>query len=444
MSNGVMFNINYPVINKSDELYNKAIELIPSATQTIAKGPTQFVKGVAPKYLLKGKGSHVWDVDGNEYIDYNMGIGPLSLGYNYTKVNDAILNQLNDGITFSLMHPLEVDVAELLNEIIPNAEMVKYSKTGADVTSAAIRLARAYTGKNKILACGYHGWHDWYANILPPNKGIPKAVSNLTYTFDYNDIDSLKKSIDDNTAAIILEPVVFDAPRNNFLREVADLCNNNNIVLIFDEMWTGFRISLGGAQEYFDITPDLATYSKAIANGMPLAVLTGRKEIMKLAEHDVFFYTTFGGEALSLAAAKATIEELQNNNVINYLKTQGEKLKDGFNAICELYDLEFLYATGYNWRSIIRIKNEYEDPLIIKSYIQQELIKRGILWSGFHNISYSHTDHDINYTLSAYEEVLKLVKDSITKKNIRNKLLGEPVQPVFRKTENFNIKPVQR
>jgi glutamate-1-semialdehyde 2,1-aminomutase len=444
MSNGVMSNQNYPTITKSDKYYNKALEMIPSVTQTLAKGPTQYVNGVAPKYLAKGKGSHVWDVDGNEYIDYNMGIGPLSLGYAYPKIDEAIRNQLKDGITFSLMHPLEVEVAELVSEIIPNADMVRFSKTGADVTSAAIRLARAYTGKEKILACGYHGWHDWYANVLPPNKGIPKAISNLTHTFNYNDIESLKNSIDENTAAVILEPVVFDAPKDNFLNQVADLCREKNVVLIFDEMWTGFRISLGGAQEYFEVTPDLATYSKAIANGMPLSVLTGKKEIMKLAENDIFFYTTFGGEALSLAAAKATIEEIWNKDVIKYLKVQGKKIKDGFNGLCDLYNLDFISAVGYNWRSLVKIIDKVGDPLIIKSYIQQEMIKRGILWSGFHNMSFSHSNEDIDYTLNVYEDVLKLLKEAISDKNIESKLLGKPVQPVFRKTDNFNVKPVVR
>lgn len=442
MSNGVMFNSSYPSIRKSNEYYNRAVNLIPSVTQTLAKGPTQYIKGIAPKYLVKGNGSHVWDADGNEYIDYNMGIGPISLGYNYKKVNDAISNQLKDGITFSLMHPLEVEVAELLNEIIPNAEMVRYSKTGADVTSAAIRLARAYTGKDKILVCGYHGWHDWYSNILPPNKGIPKVISELTHTFNYNDIESLKKSIDENTAAVIIEPVVFDEPKDNFLLQVSELCREKNIVLIFDEMWTGFRISLGGAQEYFNVIPDLATYSKAIANGMPISVLTGKKEIMHLAENDIFFFTTFGGEALSLAAAKATIEEIKEKDVINYLGIQGKKLKDGFNSLCELFDLDFINAIGYNWRSMIRIKNDLMDPLIIKSLIQQEMIKRGILWSGFHNMSFSHTDEDINYTLIVYEDVLKLLKDAVSKNDIESRLFGEPVKAVFRKTENFNIKPV--
>ena len=185
MPNKVEFNKDYPKITKSDEYYKIALELIPAQTQTLAKGPGQNIKGVAPKYLQRGKGSHVWDVDGNEYIDYTMAVGPLSLGYAYDKVDEAIKEQLRDGITFSLMHPLEVEVAQLINKVVPNAESIRYSKVGADVTSAAVRLARAYTGRNKVLCCGYHGWHDWYIAVTDRNKGIPQAIQDLTYTFNY-------------------------------------------------------------------------------------------------------------------------------------------------------------------------------------------------------------------------------------------------------------------
>lgn len=441
MPNKIDLNNDYPVIEKSEELYKRSLGLIPSNTQTLAKGPTQYVNGMAPKYLVKGKGSHVWDVDGNEYIDYNMGIGPLSLGYAYEKVDEAVKKQLEDGITFSLVHPLEVEVAEIIRNIIPNAEMVRYSKTGADVTSAAVRLARAYTGKNKILCCGYHGWHDWYVSVTARNHGIPEAVQAITYTFDYNNIDSLKDSIDDDVAAVILEPVVFQEPKDNFLHKVADLCNEKNVILIFDEMWTGFRMALGGAQEYFGITPDLATYSKAVANGMPISILTGKKEIMQLADEDIFFYTTFGGEALSLAAVKATIAEMKEKNVAAYLDQQGAKLKKGYNKIAEELGIDYTKASGYNWRSIISFDAKAGDPLILKSLVQQEMIKRGVLWGGFHNMSFSHTDEDIEYTLKAYKEVLPILKKAVEENNAKDLLRGKPVQPVFRKTDSFNMKP---
>ena len=444
MPNKISLTNEFPSITKSNELYERAINLIPSVTQTLAKGPGQWVKGIAPKYLVKGKGSHVWDVDGNEFIDYMMGVGPLSLGYSYPSVDEAIKKQLEDGITFSMMHPLEVEVAEMIHQIIPNADMVRYSKTGADVTSAAVRLARAYTGKNKILCCGYHGWHDWYIAVTARNNGIPEAVQAISFTFNYNDIDSVKNSIDDDVAAIILEPVVFAEPKDNFLHEVADLCKEKNIILIFDEMWTGFRMALGGAQEYFGIVPDLATYSKAIANGMPISVLTGKKEIMQLADEDIFFYTTFGGEALSLAATKATIQELKEKDVPKFLVQQGKKLKDGYNEIVKKLKIESTKAIGYFWRSMATFDEKFGDPLIQKSIMQQEMIKRGVLWQGFFNMSFSHSDEDVNYTLQALEESLFVLKNAIEKNNLKETLKGEPVVPVFRKVDNFNMKPVKK
>lgn len=444
MPNKVAFNDNYPSIDKSDELYKIALDLIPATTQTLAKGPQQNVKGIAPKYLEKGRGSHVWDVDGNEYIDFNMGIGPLSLGYAYPKVDNAIKKQLEDGITFSLMHPLEVEVAKLINEVVPNAESIRYSKTGADVTTAAIRVARAYTGREKILCCGYHGWHDWYISVTDKNSGIPNAINDLTFTINYNDIQSVKDSIDSDIAAIILEPFVFEAPKENFLHELRKLCDDNGILLIFDEMWTGFRISLGGAQEYFGVKADLATFSKAVANGMPLSILTGRKEVMKVLDEDVFFYTTFGGEALSLAAAKATIGELRDKNVPAFLAAQGKKLKDGYNQIANDLGMDFTKCIGYECRSLITFDAKAGNPLEIKALVQQEMIKRGILWGGFHNMCFSHTDADVDYTLKVYREVLPILKKAVDENNVLKYLNGESVAPVFRKVSNFHTKPKQK
>jgi glutamate-1-semialdehyde aminotransferase len=444
MPNKVEFNKDYPSIKKSDELYKKALNLIPATTQTLAKGPQQNVKGIAPKYLVQGKGSHVWDVDGNEYLDFNMGIGPLSLGYAYDKVDEAIKKQLEDGITFSLMHPLEVEVAELLNKIIPNAESIRYSKVGADVTTAAIRVARAYTKRQKILCCGYHGWHDWYISVTDRNAGIPQAVQDLTFTFNYNDIQSVMDSIDEDTAAVILEPFVFEAPKDNFLQKLRDICTKNGTLLIFDEMWTGFRIALGGAQEFFNVKADLATFSKAVANGMPIAILAGRKDVMKVLEKDVFFFTTFGGEALSLAAVIATVNEIKEKNVPAYLAKQGKKLKDGYNQIAKELEMPYTKCIGYECRSLMTFDASAGNPLELKSLVQQEMIKRGILWGGFHNMSFSHSDKDVEYTLKAYKNVLPILKKAVNENNVRGYLKGEPVEPVFRKVSNFNTKPKRK
>lgn len=439
--NTVARNDHDPVIEHSDALYARALGLIPAVTQTLAKGPGQYVKGVAPKYLVRGNGSHVWDADGNEYLDYTMGVGPLSLGYAYPAVDAAIREQLDDGITFSLMHPLEVEVAELVASVVPNAESVRFSKTGCDVTTAAVRLARAFTGRSKVLCCGYHGWHDWYIAVTDRNAGIPAGVQDLTHTFNYNDLASLVESIDEQTACVILEPVVFEAPKENFLHKIKEVCRANGTLLIFDEMWTGFRMAVGGAQEYFGVKADLACFSKAVANGMPLSILTGRRDVMQLLEKEVFFFTTFGGEALSLAAAQATIRELKERRVPEFLAAQGSRIKNGYNAIADDLGMAFTRCSGFGYRTIVSFDASAGDPLVMKSFLQQELIRRGILWGGFHNMSFSHSDADVEYTLSVYRDVLPLLKEAVTAGTVRSQLRGEPVEPVFRKTSHFNMKP---
>ncbi len=412
MPNKVAFNEDYPVVSESEKLYQRAVKIMTPVTQTLAKGPGQYINGVAPKYLKRGSGAHVWDVDGNEFLDYNMAIGPLSLGYCYPAVDEAIREQLKDGITFSMMHELEVALCELVHRVIPNAEAIRISKTGADVTSAAVRVARAWSGRKKILCCGYHGWHDWYISVTSRNSGIPAEISELTSTFEYNNIDSVKEALDADTACVILEPFVFEAPKPGFLEELKAVCEANGTLLIFDEMWTGFRVALGGAQEYFGVTPDLACYSKAFANGMPISLLTGRKDVMQLFNEEVFFFTTFGGEALSMAAAIATIREMEQKKVPAYLAEKGKLLKDGYNEIAaELGIAAFTKCVGFDCRSLISFDPAAGNPLELKSFVQQELIKKGILWSGFHNMCFSHSDDDIAYTLQAYRVVLAHAKD---------------------------------
>src|ERR1700761_8271372 len=340
------------------------------------------------------------------------------------------------------MHPLEVELSELIQEVIPNAEAVKIAKTGADVCSAAIRVARAFTGREKVFCCGYHGWHDWYIGITSRNAGIPEAIQDMTYTFEYNDIASIKAALDETVAAVILEPFIFEAPAPNFFQELAAVCKENGTLLIFDEMWTGFRIAVGGAQEYFNIKADLAVYSKACANGMPIALLTGRADVMDLFNSEVFSYTTFGGEALSLAACIATINELRDKNVPQYLDEKGALLKDGYNALAiELGMDKYTRCVGYNCRSMVTFTPDAGNGLEVKTLVQQEMIKRGVLWAGFHNMCYSHSDQDIDYTLSAYREVLPIVKEAIESGNLKSYLKGEVLEAVFRKVSNYNIKP---
>jgi glutamate-1-semialdehyde 2,1-aminomutase len=442
MRNKVALRQPYPTIEASDRIWARAQGLIPAGTQTLAKGPQQYVKGVAPKYLQRGQGAHVWDVDGNEYLDLNMGIGPLILGYADRAVDDAIRRQLDDGITFSLMHPLEVDLAEALREMIPNAESVRFTKTGAEATSAAVRIARAYTRRSKVVCCGYHGWHDWYIGVTDRAAGIPATVKELTYTFGYNDLDSLEEALDDDVACVILEPMTFEFPQEGFLERVPVLPARAGALLIFDEMWTGFRFALGGAQEHFGVTPDLATYSKAIANGMPIAAITGRKDVMRVLERDVFLFSTFGGEALSLAAAAQTLRELRSRKVPQHISQVGQSIREGYNRIAsDLGIAEWTKCVGHPARTIITFDPIAGDPLLLKSLLQQELIRHGVLWSGTNTLSAAHGAREAAHLLAAYAESLEVVRHAVEAKSVRDLLRGDPVEPVFRRTGNFNVRP---
>ncbi|HMF42457.1 MAG TPA: aminotransferase class III-fold pyridoxal phosphate-dependent enzyme, partial [Polyangia bacterium] len=435
----------YPSIVASDALYARAANLIPGATQTLAKGVGQHVRGVAPKYLRSGRGAHVVDVDGNEFLDLTMAVGPLVLGYREPVVDAAIRDQLAQGITFSLPHPLELEVAEQVRAMVPGAEAVRFAKNGCDVTTAAVRLARAFTGRDKVLCCGYHGWHDWYIGVTDRDRGVPKDVAALTHTFPYNDLDAVASVLDEETACVILEPTTFEAPREEFLAGLKRLCAVRGALLVFDEMWTGFRLALGGAQQRFGVTADLACFSKAVANGMPLAVLTGRADVMRLLERDVFFYSTFGGEALSLAAARATLTALRERQVPLMLEHAGAILRDQYNQLADALGLPFTRCVGFGCRTLVTFAPQGiaagADPLMMKSFVQQELIRRGFLWSGFHNLSAAHTADDLTALLGAYGEILPELRAVLERGTLATALRGEPVEAVFRRTSNFNTKP---
>lgn len=424
-------------LDKSQELKVKAQSLIPSCTQTFSKGPTQYVQGVSPVFLQRGQGSHVWDVDGNEYIDYPMALGAIILGHNYPAVTDAVARQIREGTTFSLPHPLEFEVADLLVKTIPCAEMVRFAKNGSDATSGAVRVARAYTNREIIACCGYHGWQDWYVGTTTRNKGVPKSVRELTIPFEYNDIGSLKrifKGHPGQVAAVIMEPVGVVEPRHDFLQQVQEITDREGAVLIFDEIVSGFRFAKGGAQELYRITPDLGCFGKAMANGYPISAVVGKEDIMQLFD-EVFFSFTSGGETGSLAAALATITEIRNRNVIDHLWEQGQKLKDGYNVLANEFGVKpYTECVGLPPRTVITFKDENgTESLVFKSLVQQECLKRGILFSGGQNLCYSHGNVDIEQTLRVYRTALEIMADAIKSGDALKRLEGEPIQPVFRR-----------
>ncbi len=420
----------------SEELLTRALRTIPLGSQTFSKSRTQYPLGVSPYFIKRGTGSRVWDVDGNEYIDFINSLASVTLGYNDPDVTTAVASQLQDGVIFSLPHPLEMDVAERIVAMVPCAEMVRFGKNGSDATSGAIRLARAYTGRDRVAVCGYHGWQDWYIGSTARNRGVPKAVSELTHTFPYNDlpaIDGLLKNHPGEFAAVILEPMNVFEPAPGYLAELKALTHRHGALLVFDETITGFRYANGGAQQLFDVTPDLATFGKGMANGYPVSAVAGRGDVMKLME-EIFFSFTFGGEALSLAAAAATLDKLATVDVTGHLARQGRKIMDGCLALIDKHGLgELLAVAGHPSWSFLLIKDQPKvSQWHTKTLYLQELFARGILSLGTHNISLAHSDADVAALLTAYDEIFPLLRAGALEGRMTELLRCAPLEPLFK------------
>lgn len=421
---------------KSEDFLRRAEAVIPLGSQTFSKSKTQYPFGVSPYFVQRGKGSRVWDIDGNEYLDFINGLLSVTLGYGDPDVDSAVRRQLDDGVIFSLPHPLETEVAERIVDMVPCADMVRFGKNGSDATAGTIRLARAYTQRDHVAVCGYHGWQDWYIGATTRNRGVPKATRELTHTFAYNDLASLEhvlKEHQDGFAAVIMEPMNVVEPAPGFLQGVKDLAHRHGALLAFDETITGFRFSNGGAQELFGVTPDLATFGKGIANGYPLSAVAGRADVMKLME-EIFFSFTMGGETLSLAAAKATLEKLKREPVTAKLAKLGRQALDGTagvisdNGLSDAISLSGHPAWGFlNFRDAGGYSS-FE----IKTLFLQEVFARGILTFGTHNISYAHTEADIERLTTVYREVMPILADAVHNRALKQHLKCEPLQPLFK------------
>lgn len=416
-------------------LYERALGTIPLASQTFSKSAMQYVKGAAPLFLESGDGCRVRDVDGSSYIDYVLGLLPVVLGYRDPDVDDAIRTQLERGISFSLPTALEADLAERLVKLIPCAEMVRFGKNGSDATSAAIRLVRAYTGRDKIALCGYHGWHDWYIGTTTRHLGVPEAVRALSVTFPYNDADALEEllaSDADGFAAVILEPVALEEPAPGFLQRLRELCDRFGVVLVFDEIITGFRIHLGGAQAHYGVTPDLACFGKAMGNGMPISAVLGRAEIMTWMEK-IFFSGTFGGEALSLAAAIATVDKLDQTDTPAHVWSTGRRLKDGVEISLRRHGLGGDYqVVGADWWPAVLTRPDCRGgDITATSLLRQELAAGGILFSTTFNIALAHDENIVGETLEAWDGAAERIADALSAKAPASRLRGQPIQPTF-------------
>lgn len=422
--------------HKSEALLERALKVIPLGSQTFSKSLTQYPYGVSPYFIERGEGSRVWDVDGNEYIDFINSLASVTLGYNDPDVTAAVRAQLNDGVIFSLPHQLETEVAERIVAMVPCAEMVRFGKNGSDATAGAIRVARAYTGRDRVAVCGYHGWQDWYIGSTARHRGVPQATRELTHSFSYNDASSLEKLLlahPGEFAAVILEPMNVSGPQQDFLHVVARLTRQHGALLVFDETITGFRYAEGGAQEYFGITPDLATFGKGLANGYPVSAVAGRREFMKQME-EIFFSFTFGGETLSLAASAATLDKLRREDVCTRLAAQGTKLLDGLSQRIIAHGVsDFVSTAGHpSWSFLLLKDTPHASQWELKTLLLQEFFSRGILSLGTHNLSFAHSDADIVRLLAVYDEVLPLLGAAAHDGRIGELLHCKPLEPLFK------------
>jgi len=421
---------------KSQAYLARAERTIPLGSQTFSKSRTQFPYGVAPFFVTHAQGSRIWDVDGNEYIDFINSLASVTLGYQDPDVTAAVRQQLEQGVIFSLSHTIEAEVAEAICAMVPCAEMVRFGKNGSDATSGAVRLARAYTGKDRVAVCGYHGWQDWYIGSTARHRGVPKAIRDLTHPFPFNDLTALRSLLEarrDEFAAVILEPMNSAEPAPGFLAGVKTLAHEHGALLIFDETITGFRYANGGAQEFFGVTPDLATFGKGLANGFPVSAVAGRREIMQLME-EIFFSFTFGGEALSLAAARATLAKLRAQPVVAQLAARGERLKSGIKERIARHGLqELLSINGHpSWSFLAIADVPRATSWTTKTLLMQELFERGILSFGTHNMSYAHSEADVERLLDVYDEIFPLLRQGAFEGRMPQLLRCKPLEPLFK------------
>ena len=412
------------------------LELIPVGSQTFSKSYQQYPLRLAPCFLSRGKGGRVWDEDDNGYVDLVCSLLAVTLGYCDPDVDGAIRDQLERGISFSLATRLETELAERLVDVIPSAEMVRYGKTGTDVTSAAVRLARAWTGRDRIGVCGYHGWQDWYIGATTRNLGIPDCVGELTHVLAYNDlegVDQWMKQHKNEVAAIIMEPMNATEPKPGFLEGIKALTEDHGALLIFDEIVTGFRFSLGGAQEYFDVTPDLSCFGKGMANGMPLAAVVGRADIMSKMD-DIFFSGTFGGEALSLAAAIAVIDKMRREPVIDTLWQIGEQLAIKTRLLIEKHGLsDWIRLEGKSVKmGLVFGDHETARKEAIRTVFIREMLSRGVLILNNHNVCYAHDQADLDWVVKSYDKCFATIADELARGSLEDRIGAPVIEPVFK------------
>jgi len=423
------------VFRQSEEFLRRAERVIPLGSQTFSKSRLQYPPGAAPLFATHGDGGRIYDLDGNQYVDLVSALLPNVLGYRDRDVDSAIRRQLTRGISLSLPAELETELAERLTRHIPCAEMVRFGKNGTDATSAAIRLARAATRRDRVIALGYHGWQDWYIGATSRNLGVPGAVSALTHLAPYGDltaVDKLLQAHRGEVAAVILEPASSAEPPAGYLQGLQDLVRKHGALLVFDEIITGFRWALGGAQARYGVTPDLACFGKAMGNGMPISAVVGRADVLRLMEK-IFFSGTFGGEALSIAAAIATIDKIERRDVISRLWEIGAELMAGVRhriAAAGLADVIGLVGAP-PWAILSFRDHPQASRDAIKTLLLTEMIQGGVLINASHNVCFAHTPADMAQVLAAYDHALAAVREELARGDLERRLGDRIIRPVF-------------
>lgn len=429
---------------RSRSLQKKSHALIPGGAHTYAKGDDQYPESF-PLFIDRGEGCHIWDADGNEYIEYGMGLRSVTLGHGYRPVVEAAYKEMLRGLNFTRPATIEVECAEKVLDLIRGGEMVKFAKNGSDVTSAAVKLARAHTGRDIVAICVDHPFFsvdDWFIGKSEMAAGIPKVVQELTVGFHYNDLDSVRALFEQypgQISCLVMEVERLDPPADNFLDETQKLCKEHGALLIFDEIITGFRYHLGGAQALYNIVPDLSTFGKAMGNGFAISALVGKKEIMELGglqtskERVFLLSTTYGAETHALAAALETMRIYEQENVVDCLYRQGQRLIEGINQVVDENDLNGYFGLlGRPCNLIYFTRDQDMQPSQpFRTLFLQELIKRGVLAPSL-VVSYSHSDDDIDRTVEAINEALAVYKKALDQ-GVDKFLVGRPVKPVFRK-----------
>lgn len=432
---------------KSKEFSTHIHDLIPGGAHTYSKGDDQFPFN-APAAIVKGNGAHVWDLDGNEYIDCSMGLTSVCIGHGYEPVAQAVCDAAFQGTNFQRPAAIEMDAAKLFLDTVQSGDMVKFAKNGSTVTTAAIKLARAYSGRNRVAIAREHNffsYDDWFIATTPCDRGIPSRVRDMTIGFSFNNYESVEALLlkkDHDIACLIMEPVKFDPPTDNFLTKVAELCKEHGVLLILDEMISGFKWGLKGAQNYFGVKPDISTWGKGIANGFSACALTGRADIMELGgirqegEDKLFLISsTHGAETTGLAAMMATINEFNKHDMIKSNWERGGILKQRLEKIILTHGLENeLKLQGYPCLFILSCfnSNGVADDAF-RTLMLQEMIARGILFQGMIYPTWSHQQPEIDQIAMAFDESCAVYRKAIDAGSTDDLLIGRPAKAVFRK-----------